>query len=782
MRYLFEDAQCDMLFLLDTMAIHDSEKTGQHGTKQAIAAYSPGQKAPDHPTRSFTSYLSESLFRLSAGQAYTVQNLYEEILRLRQIDISALPVNGGGARPPPPERIPTLFTLTPGKDQPLTLAPLQLQDSQAQGSLPSAGANGHAPSDGVPFVSGPVPDLTFDEARVLVCTTFVGDASPDMAFYNQWIHHPPALAAKISMEGMFLGPPTMLLVSMPQSVWAVVQHDKVCCFLGYINSHNMIDLYKGFVQSTSAPRGPPGGEKIGPTTGPAMGAAIPSSLPAHQRAVDDGRMQLDPRQVDARSPTTKRRHHESIAQQATAYSEHASRRGPPSRNPLPNSAPLTNHMATSFRGGDESAEVKEAAEQLNALSHVRHVSDGGHSASGASDRRYGDSPGSMDGQEFTNDLQAAAPARKPLAKAQPKLDNRCTFCSHQPFKDSSSLRKHMNAAHTRPFPCAFSFAGCTSTFGSKNEWKRHIASQHLCLTFYRCSSCPASTAEGKGNEFNRKDLFTQHLRRMHAPFAIKKALHKGNDKMQADWETHVKDMQVNCLVIRREPPEYVVCPHPECGKVIEGITAWDEWTEHVGRHMEKGDGLKIKIDDPLVKYALKEGIIEQTESGEFRFAQLEELNGYGSMSRRESLVNNSFASASPSPKLIDKAEEKTRPELAPVPTPQQVPQQKARSQPRLEPRPEPEPEAEPEPETEPAPEAEPEPETEPEPVAEPEPELETRSEAEPEPEEGSHDDTVGNSEREESTNSPSNHAVEAQAEVEPDDSDSIVVATTVVAR
>jgi len=127
--------------------------------------------------------------------------------------------------------------------------------------------------------------------------------------------------------------------------------------------------------------------------------------------------------------------------------------------------------------------------------------------------------------------------RRSIQKQGPKQDTRCSLCSHAPFKDSSSLRKHIAAAHTRPFPCAFSFAGCTSTFGSKNEWKRHIASQHLCLTFYRCSSCPQSTVEGKGNEFNRKDLFTQHLRRMHAPFAIKKAIAKGDSKLQLEWET-----------------------------------------------------------------------------------------------------------------------------------------------------------------------------------------------------------------------------------------------------
>jgi hypothetical protein len=314
--------------------------------------------------------------------------------------------------------------------------------------------------------------------------------------------------------------------------------------------------------------------------------------------------------------------------------------------------------------------MKEAAEQLKALSHVRHVSDG--AASAASEARHGDSSSSngandsgMEDVQYTADLNGSAskpkpnpPARKPLAKAQPKQDTRCTLCSHAPFKDSSSLRKHVAAAHTRPFPCAFSFAGCPSTFGSKNEWKRHIASQHLCLQYYRCSECPLSAAEGKGNEFNRKDLFTQHLRRMHAPFAIKKALTKGDSKMQTEWDNHVKKMQQSCLVTRREPPQQVSCPKNDCQKEFEGHIAWDEWTEHVGRHMEKGDGVRLGVDPMLAKWALDESIIERDENGGYRFSTHNNGNGVD-MDRRESIVTNSFVSdtGKPEDKADDKAEE-----------------------------------------------------------------------------------------------------------------------------
>ncbi|WDK20757.1 hypothetical protein CGRA01v4_12045 [Colletotrichum graminicola] len=431
-----------------------------------------------------------------------------------------------------------------------------------------------------------------------------------MSFFNSWLHNTPPLAAKIEVEGMFLGPPTMLLISMPHSIWNVVQHDKVCCFLGYITSHNMIQLYQKLKGSTGIPK-------------------------ATAKEVEDGRILLEARELAASTPALHRR---SIDSKDASYLEAASR---VDTNPSGVSFAAAAAAAAAAVDGkhdvEDSAEMQEAAEQLKALSHVRHLSDEAPPAverqrttlpDGAMPVNHEDTGSSHDANEsgaddtmHSADLStpnAKTKQRRSIQKATPKQETRCTLCSHAPFKDSSSLRKHIAAAHTRPFPCAFSFAGCTSTFGSKNEWKRHIASQHLCLQYYRCSSCPQSTVEGKGNEFNRKDLFTQHLRRMHAPFAIKKAIAKGDSKLQVEWEGHVKEMQTTCLVTRRSPPQKSACPKPDCQSVFEGPGSWDEWTEHVGRHMEKGEGQRLGVDRLLAKWALDEGIIERKEDGEYR--------------------------------------------------------------------------------------------------------------------------------------------------------------------
>ncbi|KAF5877082.1 putative transcription factor c2h2 protein [Botrytis fragariae] len=227
----------------------------------------------------------------------------------------------------------------------------------------------------------------------------------------------------------------------------------------------------------------------------------------------------------------------------------------------------------------------------------------------------------------------------------------CKQCASSGFKDTPSLQRHIASAHPRAFICVFNFAGCDSTFASKNEWKRHVSSQHLNLQAWVCTlgSCgkvplsshshSASTmrkgAEGnananananlqargygeiKGAEFNRKDLFTQHLRRMHAPFEVKR---KG--KKNVEWEVRVKVLQSSCERSRREAPERLGCPMRGCaerneglGVWFEGRGCWDERMEHLGKHLEsvgKAGGVMRQEDDGLfVEWAVEQKIIER---------------------------------------------------------------------------------------------------------------------------------------------------------------------------
>ncbi|KAH7026147.1 uncharacterized protein B0I36DRAFT_365754 [Microdochium trichocladiopsis] len=175
------------------------------------------------------------------------------------------------------------------------------------------------------------------------------------------------------------------------------------------------------------------------------------------------------------------------------------------------------------------------------------------------------------------------------------------------FRDEQSLLKHRKAQHTRPFNCVYHFAGCQSTFASKNEWKRHVVSQHLVLHYWICTegSCAqvpviedslgsstqmypdanTDTSGRHGTIFNRKDLYTQHLRRMHVPAEFKKLMKQKNAHVP-EWEKQVKEHQKKSQRLRCALPEHMDCPLPTCTDSFHGANAWDERMEHVARHLD----------------------------------------------------------------------------------------------------------------------------------------------------------------------------------------------------
>ncbi|KAG4428484.1 hypothetical protein IFR05_016033 [Cadophora sp. M221] len=237
--------------------------------------------------------------------------------------------------------------------------------------------------------------------------------------------------------------------------------------------------------------------------------------------------------------------------------------------------------------------------------------------------------------------KAIAPTakRSRITKSLPKTKGQfaCKVCSHAPFKDAGALQHHVATAHTRSFVCVFDFAGCPSTFASKNEWKRHVNSQHLNLQAWVCEQGNCGTNHTKaghsiidsngnsaitrGSEFNRKDLFTQHLRRMHVPLHVKRK------KATADvaWEDTIKSLQLSCLQTKRQAPTRLACPLQGCSTIFAGtgpMGCWDERMEHVAKHLEAQAQGKLVLrqgdDNLLLSWAFQEGIIESKPNGGFR--------------------------------------------------------------------------------------------------------------------------------------------------------------------
>lgn len=200
---------------------------------------------------------------------------------------------------------------------------------------------------------------------------------------------------------------------------------------------------------------------------------------------------------------------------------------------------------------------------------------------------------------------------------------------------------------SRTFVCSFAPYGCESTFVSKNEWKRHVTSQHLQLGFYRCdvgkcsvhlhassnhflspspSSDPhsrtATPPPGQPNDFNRKDLFTQHQRRMHAPWIASGRRRVPSDSEHAAFEASLEEVRRRCWYGLRQTPLQSHCGF--CQETFSGEGSWDVRMEHVGRHFEREDRQALgeeQEDVALREWGLCEGILTMTD-GQYRLASL----------------------------------------------------------------------------------------------------------------------------------------------------------------
>ncbi|KAI1425067.1 hypothetical protein F5Y12DRAFT_400528 [Xylaria sp. FL1777] len=241
----------------------------------------------------------------------------------------------------------------------------------------------------------------------------------------------------------------------------------------------------------------------------------------------------------------------------------------------------------------------------------------------------------------------------------------CPDCLKVSFKDRTGLDNHIKKQHTRPFTCIFEFAGCRSTFASKNEWKRHCASQHIVLQYWVCQqegcaqvsnkpSTPKKSSGGgrrraecprypvahpsmlpNGTIFNRKDLYTQHLRRMHVPAHLKSKI-KSKTHVP-EWEEQQRAHQDEAIRTRCQLPTHMLCPAPGCGVRFDGTNAWDERMEHVAKHLEKaaaGTEPPVKFggdtDGTLVDWATSPaiGILRRGEKGRWALQNPLKATGY----------------------------------------------------------------------------------------------------------------------------------------------------------
>ncbi|KAH8596292.1 hypothetical protein B0O99DRAFT_651526 [Bisporella sp. PMI_857] len=168
----------------------------------------------------------------------------------------------------------------------------------------------------------------------------------------------------------------------------------------------------------------------------------------------------------------------------------------------------------------------------------------------------------------------------PGSAASSKSENLvlCDVCSK--FRGRPcELKKHMKR-HSRPYGCTF--ATCTKTFGSKNDWKRHENSQHFHLETWRCIE---EKPEGGlcAKVCYRRQTFQEHLKKDHS----------------ITTDNAVKQKVEACRIGRNCQARFW-CGF--CTNLVDltkkGIDAWTERFDHIDDHfMGRGALEKQSIRD-----------------------------------------------------------------------------------------------------------------------------------------------------------------------------------------
>ena len=166
----------------------------------------------------------------------------------------------------------------------------------------------------------------------------------------------------------------------------------------------------------------------------------------------------------------------------------------------------------------------------------------------------------------------------------------------QPLRQCERCQVEFNddvtpTSHTcKPLLCLFDFAGCDARFRGKNEWKRHIQTQHIGSVSYVCPLCHTK-------EFCRKDLFSQHYQRMHlltesTPSATLKdfSLDMVAKLKAAQVEAYKTNLQIIISCTK--------CPVPSCEYRFPETDSWAMCLEHVARHLENPHSSKKGQNKP----------------------------------------------------------------------------------------------------------------------------------------------------------------------------------------
>lgn len=251
---MLEEAECDVLILLDCCAAASSGGSHGKGVTELIAACGFEAFAPGVGEHSFTRSLIEELKYLSQRcDSVTTALLHNKVLaRIKKSWNPRYSSNGSQER----RRTPIHIHLSDDtKQRCIKLAPLQpltactpssnsLHASSSGSSDPSTSASEDVDMIGSDETSPSSlsevwPDKKFESPKVLISVALQEDQRLNAEDWLEWLKSVPALANLVQVEGVFKSDSTLLILTLPVALWDSIPRDPAVTFLAFVRSHNL---------------------------------------------------------------------------------------------------------------------------------------------------------------------------------------------------------------------------------------------------------------------------------------------------------------------------------------------------------------------------------------------------------------------------------------------------------------------------------------------------------------------------------------------------------------
>lgn len=226
-----------MLILLDCCA-GAASATFPNGKSitETISASSWDAIAPDPGRYSFTNALIEVLgeWRL---KTFSAAMLHAEVLARLKHPRPIL-INGKRfeARSTPVHFMMTSDHRAPSIEMSRLIPHDRRPPSPPRDPSPSGMPLGRGPVDGECYT-----EPNEDKPHVMISLALEDNQRLDLNAWEQWLASFPALAKYVKVQGVFKSHSTLLLLSMPVTVWDLLPDDQACSFVAFIRSNNLIN-------------------------------------------------------------------------------------------------------------------------------------------------------------------------------------------------------------------------------------------------------------------------------------------------------------------------------------------------------------------------------------------------------------------------------------------------------------------------------------------------------------------------------------------------------------